>query len=76
MCYRAVASYDGTDIMMPTVIDNSTGVPQFKQIEIDDYDPLSRKSKRAATPFRSHLWPNGLVYFRFHDNVSGKAYSV
>jgi len=62
--------------MMPIVIDNSTGVPQFKQAEMDNYDPLSLKSKRAATPFRSHLWPNGLVYFRFHDDVSGQVNSV
>jgi len=70
LCGVAVASFDGTDIMMPVAVDNSTGVPQFR--EVDDYDEAAQlKSKRAATPGRSRLWPNGTIYFKFHNDITG-----
>ena len=52
--------------MMPVVVDNSTGVPQFR--EVDGYD---QKSKRAATSLQSRLWPNGTIYFKFHNDITG-----
>ena len=55
--------------MMPVVIDNSTGEPQFKHVEIGGYDTM--KSKRAATSYQSRLWPNGTVYFKFHSDLTG-----
>ena len=65
-----VAQYDGTDIGRPMIVDNSTGVPQYKYIEVEGYNTPSL-SKRGATANWRGLWPGGIVYYQLQSSLSG-----
>jgi len=51
-------------------LDNSTGVPQYKYIEVEGYETL--KSKRGAVADWRFLWPIGIVYFEIAIDFTGK----
>lgn len=66
-----IASYDGTDIAKPYLIDNSTGTPVYTYLEDKDYHPPSNRTKRGATSRSYRLWPKGIVYYQFHESLTG-----
>ena len=65
-----IASYDGTDIGRPYMVDNSTGTPVYTFLDVKDYHPPSNRSKRGATSYSSRLWPKGIVYYEFHSSLT------
>ena len=66
-----IASYDGTDIARPYLVDNSTGTPVYTYLDDDNYHPPSNRSKRGATSSLYRLWPKGIVYYNFDFSLSG-----
>ena len=69
--YYHHASYDGTDIARPYVVDNSTGDPVITYIDDENYHPPSNRSKRGATSRSYRLWPKGIVYYNFDSSLTG-----
>ena len=61
---------DGSDIGRPMIVDNSTGVPQYKYIEVEGYNTPSL-SKRGASADWRRLWPGGIVYYQLESSLSG-----
>ena len=66
-----IASYDGTDIAKPYLVDNSTGTPVYTYLDNDNYHPPSNRSKRGATSRSDRLWPKGIVYYKFDSSLTG-----
>ena len=65
-----VASYDGTDIAKPYLVENSTGTPVYTYLNDDNYHPPSNRSKRGATSRSDRLWPKGIVYYKFDSSLT------
>jgi len=55
------------DMGRPMLVDNSTGVPQYKHIEEGD----GSLSKRSASADWRRLWPGGVVYYQLQSGFSG-----
>ena len=66
-----VASYDGTDIARPYLVDNSTGTPVYTYLDDENYHLPSNLSKRGATSRSYQLWPKGIVYYEFDSSLTG-----
>ena len=66
-----IASYDGTDIAKPYLVDNSTGTPVYTYLDDENYYPPSNHSKRGATSHSYQLWPKGIVYYEFDSSLTG-----
>ena len=66
-----IASYDGTDIARPYLVDNSTGEPVITYIDDENYHPQSNRSKRGATSRSYRLWPRGIVHYNFDSSLTG-----
>ena len=76
MYFIYIASYDGTDIARPYVVDNSTGTPVYTFLDIEGYRPVppSNRSRRAAISLKNRLWPKGIIYYRFDASLTGLWY--